>query len=130
MIVVRKILKIFLFLLVLLPFIPDKMAVNEPRYENYIICKMERETDSDWCIVDEDGKWIRDVQVLNDSDVVHRYGYEFHCANNTYYLYGNFTDEGKTVFQLECWDIKYPVKRNLFSFIPIRRFICQFDMWM
>lgn len=128
MLSIRKIFIIFISLVMLIPFIPDKMAVSEPQRENYIICMMERETDSDWCIIDDDGNWIRDIQVLND-DVLYRYGYEFRCSNNIYYLYGEFIDEKNNIFQMESWDIKYPVKRNLFSFIPIKRFVCLFDKW-
>ena len=135
----KKIFKMFILLLISIIVLffaiclfPVQYAVKTPKQKNYIACKMEKATDCNWYIVDENNgnTWVEDVKIKNEDEILYKYGYDFSIADNVYYIYGDFikSEDGSRVYECQGWDIKYPVKRNTFPFLP-KNFTCKLDVW-
>ena len=123
---------------VIIGFIPVKHAVKRlNEADDYIAVNVEKATISQWIAV---GDNKGDYEVQNDvrltGNAPSGYNYAVEVGHNTFICYGKFDGVGDLhgekydIFNVEKWEILYPVKRNLrFDWILPNSYLCRFDMW-
>ena len=126
-------------IVVLVGFIPVKQAIKQDslvKTENYIIVKVQKATISEWVAIgDNKGDYDlpRDVRLTGNAPS--GYNYDVEVGDNTFICYGNsdgigdFHGEKYDIFNVEKWEILYPVKRNsFFDWILPNSYLCRYDV--
>ena len=109
---------------------------NIDQSKEYIIAKIQKATVSQWCAVgDNNGIYETPDNIRLKGNVPSGYNYAVETGNNVFICYGNFCateelhGEKYKVFNVENWEIAYPVKRNsLFNFLLPKSYLCKYDM--
>lgn len=121
-------------------YLPVKKAVKQENIDtsrSYILVKVQKSTVSPWIAVgDNDGYYEirRNTYLTGVEPQGFNYGIDF--GDNTFICYGQysgireFASGEHYAFNVESWDILYPVMRegSLFKAIQPRTYICRFDM--
>ena len=117
-------------------FIPIKISVRDSeleKYDTFHIIKATQVTGASWKIIgDEKGYYDEPVYIDVKNLPFIAYDYELFFGDNIYVFCGNITNETEIddVYQYEVnsWDIKYPIKRNSLLDILPEKYICIYDL--
>lgn len=140
-----KFMYVIYFLLVIISmtvfvgFMPVKQAIKQDsldKTENYIIVNVQKATISEWIAI---GDNKRDYNVPKDvrltGNAPSGYNYDIEVGHNTFICYGKPDGDGDlhgekyNIFNVERWEILYPVKRNSpFDWVLPNSYLCRFDM--
>lgn len=124
---------------VFIGFIPVKHAVKQEHLEKtdeYIIVNVQKATISQWIAVgDNNGEYDAPKDVRLTGEAPSGYNYDVEVGHNTFICYGKFDGLGDLhgekydIFNVERWEILYPVNRNSpFDWILPNSYLCRFDM--
>lgn len=120
-------------------FKPVKKSVKLEDLNNteYILIKKTETTAAAWMIVGDNNGYYKapiDVTLRGNTPNI---SYDLQCGDNTYICYGYYEDDITTaagylnkVFNVEKWDILYPVDHNMsiFSIIFSKNYLYSIDM--
>ncbi len=123
---------------VLVGFIPIKFAVKQEdldRSENYIIVKVQTATVAPWIAIgDNKGNYDMPKDVRLSGNVPSGFNYDVAVGQNAFVCYGksggtkDLYGEEYEDFNVERWEILYPVKRNSnLDWIWPDSYLCIFD---
>lgn len=114
---------ILLVVILIILYMPIKFSVkinelNDKR--NYIVTEVQKATIAPWTLIDVNGYYFetRDIRLTGNEPTGFNLGIE--TAGNKFVCYGsNFekgflNDEQYHIFNVEDWDIVYPIKRKSF----------------
>lgn len=137
-------IEIYILLIVFLGVIiygmmPVKQAINEDSLEkskDFIIVNAQKSTISQWIAIGgNSGYYNEHKNVKLKGTPPSGYTYSVEAGHNTFVCYGHYVEEKDfygekyTVFNVESWEILYPIKRDsLFSKILPSSFLCNFDI--
>ena len=105
--------------------IPKKYAIAAlpDAGETYIVVMFSGATDSYWKVVgDEQGMFERSMGIRFTDEELPIFSYGIETGKNTFICYGSFLkiEEDIYFFEMNSWDILYPVSRNEWDYlIPI-----------
>lgn len=134
------ILSAVVLIAVLIGFIPVKRAIKQDGLDkaaSYITVNVQKATISQWIAVGDDkGDYDTPRDVRLTGNVPSGYNYDVEAGHNTFICYGEFDTAGDfhgeeyDIFNVETWEILYPVKRNSsLDWILPSSYLCRFDMW-
>lgn len=102
---------------IIVMLIPVKKAVMDSKHDNCVLIKWQQTTGEPWIRVDCENQYDNELHLEG------KYMYNLPLGvlqgDNTYWIYGSFGDQVENVlgekvntFDVESWDIQYPIKRN------------------
>lgn len=124
MIKVYKIIYIFILIilapLVMINIFPVKLAITESglKDKEYMICEVIKTTGFDWR-VEKSSYGYKGLVILEGNIPIEGYEFGITYGENKFVVYGEFVsdimlygDDKYRIFNVEKWDILYPVHRN------------------
>ena len=126
------------FIALFVGFTPDKKALkqdNLDKTDSYIIVHVQKATISQWITVgDNKGDYDIPKDIRLTGNAPSGYNYDVEVGDNAFVCYGKFDGVGDLngeeyyVFNVDRWEILYPVKRNSpFDWILPNSYLCRFD---
>ncbi len=136
------ILLIAIIVVSIIGFSPVKKAVNKEAInynKTFIIVKAQRSTISEWTVLeDNEGIIANEADVKLTGNIPSGYNYEFEIGQNQFLCYGRYMGmesqypvslEEIMIFEVDSWEILFPIKReSLIPFLP-KNYLCKFDVW-